>query len=155
MRRSLFAAFTTTTIIWVLVFSSPAIGQRGGAAVALPDGGGKALVEAACAKCHGLNLITSSWGYTKQGWHDLIGTMVALPKDQADAVTTYLSTHFPEKPAPAPVVVPGPVNVSIKEWLVPTLGSRPRDPLSARDGSFWWAGSTAIGSAGSISRRET
>ena len=139
MRTSMLAAFSTTTIVWLLVFSAPATGQRGGEAVSLPDGAGKQLVEATCAKCHGLNLITSSWGNSKQGWHELIGTMVALPKDQADTITTYLATNFPEKPAPAAVVVPGPVKATIKEWLVPTLGSRPRDPLSARDGSFWWA----------------
>src|SRR5687767_10044543 len=117
MRTSTFAALTmTTTTAWLLVFSSPATGQRGKEAVALPDAPGKQLVEATCAKCHGLNLITNSWGYTKQGWHDLIGTMIALPKDQADTITTYLSAHFPEKAAPAAVVVPGPVDVSIKEW---------------------------------------
>jgi virginiamycin B lyase len=126
---------------FLLLVAVPATvsGQRGGQPVQLPDGPGKELVQTTCAKCHGLNLITNSWGYTKTGWHDLIGTMVALPKEQADTVTTYLATSFPEKPAPAPVVVSGPVSVTIKEWLVPTLGSRPRDPLSARDGSFWWA----------------
>jgi virginiamycin B lyase len=139
MRTSMLAAFSTTTIVWMLVFSAPATGQRGRASVSLPDGSGKQLVETTCAKCHGLDLITSSWGYTKQGWHELIGTMVALPKDQADSITTYLASAFPEKPAPKAVVVPGPVKATIKEWLVPTLGSRPRDPLSARDGSFWWA----------------
>ena len=94
-----------------------------------PRRAGKELVQTTCAKCHGLNLIGSSWGYTKEGWHQLIGTMVALPKDQADTATTYLATHFPEKPAPEAVVIKGPVEVTIKEWLVPTLGSRPRDPL--------------------------
>jgi virginiamycin B lyase len=90
-----------------------------------------------------LNLITNSWGNTKQGWHDLIGSMIALPKEQADTVTTYLAAHFPVKPAPEAVVVPGPASVSIKEWLVPTLGSRPHDPLAARDGSIWWTGQFA------------
>ena len=32
------------------------------------------------------------------------------------------------------------MNVSFKEWIVPTLGSRPHDPLAARDGSIWWTG---------------
>ena len=100
MRTSMLAAFSTTTIGWLLLFSAPATGQRGGASVSLPDGAGKQLVEATCAKCHGLNLVTSSWGYTKQGWHELIGTMVALPKDQADTITTNLASAFPEKPAP-------------------------------------------------------
>jgi hypothetical protein len=29
----------------------------------------------------------------------------------------------------------GKASVTIKEWLVPTLGSRPHDPLAAADGS--------------------
>jgi len=98
------------------------------------------LVQTTCAKCHGLNLITNSWGYTRQGWHDLIGSMIVLPKEQADTVTGYLATHFPVKPAPEAKVIPGPVSVSIKEWIVPSLGSRPHDPLAARDGSLWWTG---------------
>ena len=100
MRQGTFALFAGMTLLGVATFTAPASGQRGGATVALPDGGGKQLVESTCAKCHGLNLIVGSWGNTKQGWHDLIGTMVALPKDQADIVTTYLATNFPEKPAP-------------------------------------------------------
>jgi virginiamycin B lyase len=139
MRVCVLTAFAAMTSAWLLAFSSPVAGQRGDAQVSLPDGAGKQLVETTCAKCHGLNLISNSFGYDKQGWHDLIGTMVALPKDRADIITTYLATNFPEKPAPKPVIVPGPVEVAIKEWLVPTLGSRPRDPLSAHDGSFWWA----------------
>ena len=130
------AAFLAAACLWFAALPTAVSGQRGGQPVQLPDGAGKEMVQGSCAKCHGLNLISNSWGYTKQGWHDLIGTMVALPNEQADTLTTYLAMHFPEKPAPQPVIIPGPINVSIKEWLVPTLGSRPRDPLSARDGSF-------------------
>jgi len=139
MRQRTLLLFTTMALVWVAAFTQPARGQRGGKPLELPAGAGKEVVEATCATCHGLNLIANSWGYSKQGWHDLIGTMVALPKEQADTVTTYLATNFPEKPAPAAVVVKGPAEVTIKEWLVPTLGSRPRDPLSHKDGSFWWA----------------
>src|SRR5207249_1539051 len=46
----------------------------------------------------------------------------------------------PEQPRPAPVVLSGPINVSIKEWNVPTLGSRPHDPEPGPDGSIWWTG---------------
>src|SRR6267143_5883844 len=37
----------------------------------------------------------------------------------------------------------GPVQASIKEWPVPTPGSRPHDPRVARDGSIWWTGQLA------------
>src|SRR5678815_5669261 len=55
----------------------------------------------------------------------------------------YLAEHFPRKPGGEPVVVPGAVTISIREWIVPTLGSRPHDPLAASDGSLWWTGQWA------------
>jgi virginiamycin B lyase len=140
MRHRTLVTFLAAGTFWFALLPTATRGQRGGQPVQLPEGPGKELVQTTCAKCHGLNLIGNSWGYTREGWHQLIGTMVALPKDQADTATTYLATHFPVKPAPEAVVIKGPVEVTIKEWLVPTLGSRPRDPLSAKDGSFWWAG---------------
>ena len=36
--------------------------------------------------------------------------------------------------------MPGPVEITIKEWDVPKPGTRPHDPLVARDGSIWYAG---------------
>jgi virginiamycin B lyase len=124
--------------LWV---NAPVEGQRGGPAVQLPEGAGKALVEKTCARCHSLGFIPSSFGYSQQEWTNLISSMVALPKDQADVVTGYLAANFPEKPdtVKAPVI-PGPVRISIKEWMAPTLGQRPHDPLAARDGSIWWTG---------------
>ena len=38
------------------------------------------------------------------------------------------------------VVVPGDLKINIKEWVVPTLGSRPHDPYAAPDGTIYWAG---------------
>jgi virginiamycin B lyase len=143
MRHTGFFAVLLAACIWFVVLPASIDGQRGGQQVQLPDGPGKELVQANCAKCHGLNLITGSWGNTRQGWHDLFGSMVALPTDQADTIAQYLATNFPPKPAPEAVVIPGPVNVSIKEWIVPTLGSRPHDPLAATDGSLWWTGQFA------------
>ena len=114
--------------------------QGRGQAVVLPDGPGKELVQMNCGTCHGLNSITNSWGNTREGWRELFGSMVALSRDQADAIAAYLATHFPVKPAPEGKVIAGPANVSFKEWMVPSLGSRPHDPLAARDGSIWWSG---------------
>jgi len=48
--------------------------------VQLPEGAGSEAATAACAPCHGLNLITNSWGYTKEGWEDRINTMMVLPR---------------------------------------------------------------------------
>jgi virginiamycin B lyase len=40
-------------------------------------------------------------------------------------------------------VIEGPIGVTIKEWPVATPGSRPHDPLAARDGSLWYTGQLA------------
>jgi len=115
-------------------------GQGRGQAPALPDGPGKEILQATCMKCHAVNLIVNSGGYTRQGWIDLFNTMVPVATDQRDALADYLAKNFPEQPRPAPVVLSGPINVSIKEWNVPTLGSRPHDPEPGPDGSIWWTG---------------
>jgi virginiamycin B lyase len=118
-------------------------GAQRGPQVALPEGNGKALVETLCAKCHGLNMLTNSGGYSAEGWQKLFSTMVAPSKEETATLTQYLAQHFPEKPRPPAVIVPGNAAVSIKEWLVPSLGSRPHDPLAAPDGSVWWTGQFA------------
>lgn len=109
-------------------------------AAALPDGAAKELVARACTTCHGVNQITNSTGYTKERWQSLFSTMIKLPDAQANAVSQYLAAHFPPKPGREPVLVPGPVQVSFREWQVPTLGQRSRDPVQSPDGMIWWAG---------------
>ena len=119
LRPSLVVASLIATV------SSNTSAQRfGGAPVNMPDGPGKEIVQTACVRCHSLGLIVNA-GYTRQEWQQVFGTMVDLPKDQADLVATYLATHFPEKPKPAPVMVQGRVSVRFKEWSLPTKGSRP------------------------------
>ena len=108
--------------------------------MALPDGPAKELVQMQCAKCHALGLITNAGGNTRQEWVDLFGTMVKLPNDQRDAIAEYLASNFPPQPRPQPVVIPGPMNVSFKEWNVPSLGSRPHDPEPGPGGTIWWTG---------------
>jgi len=137
---------TLFTLVGAVLFwsaLSTSVGGQRGPTPQLPDAPGRELVQATCAKCHGLNLITGSWGYTRDGWHNLIASMVTPPPDQGAAIEGYLATHFPVKPAPAAVVIPGSSSVSIREWMAPTLGSRPHDPLAAADGSIWWTGQFA------------
>lgn len=116
-------------------------GGRGG--VQLAEGAGRDQVQSACVRCHGVNLIANSWGYTKEGWQDRIATMVVLPPDQLDAVSSYLATYYPVKHVPGAVLLSGPATVTIKEWSAPTLGSRPHDSHAAADGSIWWTGQYA------------
>ena len=132
-----FFSITAATFVFTLPLLAQGRGGRGGPPVNLPDGAAKDTVQTMCANCHSLNMIVNSGGYTKEGWRTLISTMIALPPEQVEAVTSYLATSFPEQPRPPAVVIPGPVKVSFKEWVVPTLGSRPHDPLATPDGTLW------------------
>lgn len=135
--RRLFTLLVVTACLSPLVFAA-APGRQGRQAQ-LPEGNGKAQVEAVCSRCHGIAVVTNN-GDTREGWAALIASMVTLPKEQADAITEYLGKNFPTSPKPRAVIVPGPVTVSIKEWVVPSLGSRPHDPLATKDGAIWWTG---------------
>ena len=110
-----------------------------------PEGPGKQIVTAVCGACHDINRIRV--GYTPEGWRTVIRMMqnveTPVPADQWAAVTEYLTKNFPERPRPTAVVVSGPVEAVIKEWAVPTPGSRPHDPLATKDGAIWWTGQLA------------
>jgi virginiamycin B lyase len=116
----------------------------------LPAGPAKAIVQTACTTCHEITLITSA-GHTSADWKLLVERMVAagaeVPKNQIATVTDYLSKSFPEGNVPKAVIIPGngpgSVKVSFKEWTVPTIGSRPHDPLATRDGYIWYTGQYA------------
>ena len=112
------------------------------AVAALPDGDGRAEIEAICTACHRTNLIERSSGYSDADWASLIGTMIDLSGDAAlqGRITGYLAEHFPPNDRRTPVLVPGPVEIDIESWVVPTLGQRSRDPVQAPDGSIWWTG---------------
>jgi len=68
---------------------------------------------------------------------------VPLSKEEVATLTPYLAQNYPEKNKVAAVVVPGPTKVSMKIWKASTPGSRPHDPLAARDGSLWYTGQMA------------
>ncbi len=121
----------------------PAMAQQ--PARAFPEGPGRSEVLGICGSCHDLNRLTA--GYTPDGWRTVVRMMrnfgAPVPDDQVAAITDYLIKSFPEKARPAAVIVPGPVEVNIREWPVATPGSRPHDPLAARDGSIWYTGQLA------------
>ena len=56
------------------------------------------------------------------------------------SVTDYLSKSFPERPRLAAAPVSGPANAEFRLFQVLTPGSRPHDPLAARDGAIWYTG---------------
>ena len=67
MHKSLLlvAALAVLPCSALLIVHAQGRGQQQTAA--LPDGAGREAVQSTCTKCHGLNLITSSWGNTRQG----------------------------------------------------------------------------------------
>lgn len=109
--------------------------------VQLPEGEGKVLVQGMCTACHETNQITRSSGYSAEGWRELIQTMINLSGTPAgETITKYLATHFPAGTQLNPTLVRGESSITFKEWKVPTLGQRSRDPVEAPDGSIWYAG---------------
>lgn len=133
-----------------LLISVPARGQMQlgeRAPVQMPAGDVKELVEDACAVCHSLTNITNSLGHSPEEWKTTVSMMLnvgaAIPADKVNMVTNYLIKNFPEKPGPKPAEIPGNVEVSFKEWKLPTPGTRPHDPLAAPDGTIWFTGHMA------------
>jgi virginiamycin B lyase len=107
-----------------------------------PEEPGKQTFTALCGACHDINRVRA--GYSAEGWRTVVRMMVnfevPIPKDQVEPLTEYLIKNFPEKPRPAAVIVEGAAQASIKQWPVPTPGSRPHDPLATKDGAIWWTG---------------
>jgi virginiamycin B lyase len=104
---------------------------------------GKTLVEKQCNTCHPLSARVGS-GYTEEGWKTVMRMMAnhgaQYPAEQVSAMMGYLVKTYPVKGRPDAVLVPGPVEVTMKAFQVPTPASRPHDPLAARDGSLWYTG---------------
>jgi virginiamycin B lyase len=129
------------------VVSSAVLAQRGPEQkVNLPEGNGKAEVEANCTQCHGLGQVANA-GHSRKDWETAIYMMVnagaKVPSGQIPVVTDYLTKNFPEKPLPPADILPGGVKVTFQEWDLPTPGSRPHDPLAAADGTIWYTGHMA------------
>jgi virginiamycin B lyase len=140
MPRSLSASLLTAAALALIPLTAAAQGQQ--QQPALPDGAAKPLVEGMCASCHVTGLINAGLGYTRDHWKELIGTMIDLSSvpDQQTAILDYLAANFPPNTRRAPKLVPGPIEITFKEWQMPQLGQRTRDPQQHSDGSIWYAG---------------
>ena len=107
----------------------------------LPEGAGKEILHSACTGCHEIGRVLRA-GYSAQDWRTVLHMMrnvgAQLSDDQMATLVTYLAENFAEKPKPQGAIVPGPARVTFEEWTVPTLGSRPHDPLAALDGTIWY-----------------
>ena len=72
------------------------------AAVELPDGPGKQILNRACVSCHNLTEVTKFRGfYTRAQWRDIVMTMVdygaPVNDKDADVLVTYLTDHLGKK----------------------------------------------------------
>ena len=110
-----------------------------------PEGAMKQRFAETCGICHDINRIRV--GYTPEGWLTVVHMMQNMDAPVAAsewaAMQDYLIQNFPERTRPAAVIIDGPVKVNIRLWDVPTQGSRPHDPMAAKDGSIWWSGQLA------------
>ncbi len=136
------AALTVLSI--TIVFGAPAAHAQY-TAKEWPEGPSKARFAETCDSCHDINRIRV--GYTAEGWLSVVRMMqnvnAPVPAEEWGAMTDYLIKNFPERSRPPAAIIDGPVKADIRMWDVPTLGSRPHDPLAARDGSIWWTGQLA------------
>ena len=114
-------------------------------AQSLPEGPGREMVQAVCSTCHGTSLISRSSGYSRSEWEVLAAAMIDLsgdPKGQA-AILDYLAAAFPPSGRRTSKQAPGQLAIDFEDWVVPTPGQRPRDPVDSPDGAVWWVGQWA------------
>ncbi len=140
MPRATTAFLLATSVFAIVPLAAQA---QGGPPANLPDGAAKPTVEAICSGCHQTNMITQSSGYTRDGWKELTSTMINFSSspDTQNQIVDYLATNFPPNYNKRQAkIVSGPMEVTFKEWVMPTLGQRSRDPIQHEDGSIWWAG---------------
>jgi cytochrome c5 len=98
-------AVHTRSAIWVLLAVATCVSAVAAGAAQqkpdnLPSGDGRKIVEATCASCHGLEIVTSK-RYSKERWRSVVEEMIAqgapLTKAEAARVVDYLARHFGEK----------------------------------------------------------
>jgi virginiamycin B lyase len=139
VHKFLWPALACWTLTGVQALAQPQPGAD------FPPGPGRDTVVAVCGGCHELNRVKA--GYNAAGWnmiqHMMENMGAPVPPEDWPAVTAYLTKNFPEKPRPPAARISGPVQVDIKMWDVPTIGSRPHDPLATKDGAIWWTGQLA------------
>ena len=141
MTRTFNAVVAAAFVLALVPIAAGAQGQAK-APPPLPEGKAKPMVEGICSTCHALQLIHNSSGYTREHWKELVGYMIDLSgnAEQQTEIIEYLAANFPPNKRRAAKPVPGNFQVTFKEWVMPQLGQRSRDPMQAADGSIWYAG---------------
>ena len=78
----------------------------------------------------------NAWGILVDGMTNVGAPVTPEEKEQ---LKKFLAKIPPHK-EPVLKMVSGPAKVTIKEWDLPTAGTRPHDPLAMADGSLWYTG---------------
>ena len=139
----LVAAALTLTAFIAVAQDEPNEPDRSGKTIELPNGEGKVDVQRACGLCHSLNRIAEA-NFDRDDWDELVHRMVSfgapMKKERIPVVIDYLASNFKGEGRPVGEVIPGSVNATVKEWPIPTPGSRPHDAYFAPDGYVWYTG---------------
>jgi virginiamycin B lyase len=142
MMRGKSLTFLLAMVVLGTALLGPSVAHAQYTAKDWPDGPSKQRFVDTCNGCHDINRVRV--GYTPEGWLTVVRMMqnmnAPVPPEEWGAMTDYLIKNFPERKRPEAVIIDGPEKVNIAMWDVPTQGSRPHDPLAARDGSIWWTG---------------
>lgn len=109
---------------------------------AADPGLGKSVVQTLCVSCHSKRFLDRSMGYSREGWRALISTMVDVSSLGAaeGPLLSYLAKTYPPNDQRSAQLVDGPLDITFKTWVTPTLGQRTRDPVEGPDGRYWWVG---------------
>lgn len=134
-----------TTLAVLAAAAAQLFGISAAKAQSLPEGAGRDRVEAVCSSCHSTKLIGRSSGYTRAEWDALTAAMIDLTVDTEGhaAILDYLTATFPPSGNRASKPAPGDMTINFEDWVVPTRGQRPRDPVESSDGAIWWVGQWA------------
>jgi streptogramin lyase len=111
--------------------------------VQLPEGHGREAVQRACALCHDFDEFPRV-NFDHEQWLAAVKTMIRggapLKQEEIPVVADYLANNFKGTPTPG-VTVPGPVEVKIDEWNVPSADSMPYGIYHSKvNGYTWYAG---------------
>ena len=108
----------------------------------LPKSEGQQLVNTYCTACHNTGRIKHGLGYDADDWLAISQSMIDLSAvpEQRDQLIEYLAAHYPPNDDRKPNLVSGEATINFKEWVVPTLGQRSRDPVEDVHGNIWWVG---------------
>ena len=110
-----------------------------------PEGPMKQRFADTCGGCHDINRVRV--GYTPEGWLTVVRMMqnfdTPVPAEEWGAMHGISDQEFPRARAPGRRHHRRPGQGAHRLWDVPTQGSRPHDPLAAKDGAIWWTGQLA------------